>query len=412
MNFSYPICTNVQVDLLTGKNSVPIGCVLKNGVLTRALTAVATSAAPQTNLTHISSSKYAQCVLATTSDNKAHIGKYADATKMTAVRAYSAATPFSIEQRVSEKLYAVLFTDSDYIEVQKGIYYTNSVASGLMGGTVRCGRVFAGDSKDGLAVRWSGDSKYTDWTESIYGAGKVYLEADGGKIKQLFDFEDGIIIIRENGITRFSASGTPENFRVISPTLPIPAYCDKTAVMTGESIMFCTEDGLFAYKSGGIRKLDGLISRDIVNPVYAILYKDRYYAVLGDSVKLARRVLYLYDIPNDTCQIVDVPAYILVEDDMSLVAFGENATYRIQPQGNYAFMCGTFDFGTPSRKLITELYADCDGDVGVSISNGRYTKKVKAGGTTRLNMRGTKFTVTATGSGEVRALKLKAEVRK
>lgn len=412
MGVLYPECTYVQADLLTGKNSVPIGCVLKNGVLRRALTAVATSAAPITNITYIKSYKSSQVVLATTSNGKAQLALYSDATKLSLVRNYTAATPFSVEQRMSNNIDAVLFTDTYYVRLRNGGYNVGQAASGLMGGTIRCGRVFAGDNTDGYTVRWSGEGGYADWTESIYGAGKAYLETAGGQIKQLFDFEGEIVIIRENGITRFSASGTPENFRVSSPGIPIPALCDKTAVLTKDGIMFCTEDGLYVYKGGNVRKLDGLISSDIVNPVFAMLYMDKYYAVLGDSAKLARRVLYLYDIQNGIYQIADVPAYILAEDAESLVAYGETATFRILPQGNYTFMCGAYDFGTPSRKLVTELYADCDGGVSVSVSNGRYTRKVKAGGVTRLNMRGAKFTVTVTGSGEVRALKLKAEVRK
>lgn len=416
MALPYPKCSDVSVDLLAVKNFMPTGCVLKNGVLSPAFNAEITSAEPVKNLVCLKSSKSAGGGFAYTNDGGVYRIDSVDCTSMKLLRNLTATTPVFIEQRTGEYPDFMLITDSNFARVRRGGYFIGAMKTQMRCAALRCGRTFAADLSTGFIFKWSGEGGFNDWDEGISGAGHVYLDPPGGQTREMFDFENEIVLMRERGITRFSVSGNPENFRMIQPTLIIPDYYNKTAAVVSDKIFFCAHGGLHYYCAGKIKRLEGLISEDIFNPVVAQAYLGRFYAVVGYSNKLERTVVYIYDVINDTYQTVDVPAYYIAEDGISLVAFSEDAIYRIHPEGkyfgDYELDCGNIDFGTPNRKLLKKLICDCEGEVKVCISNGRHTRKITAGGTTRLNMRGAKFKITVTGNGIVRSLKLEAEVRK
>lgn len=412
MNPTYPECTYAHVDLLSGNGCLPAGCVLKDGKLSRSFNAVNTMKTPVANLVCLYYSNFSGASLAYSSDGKVYKGSNLDATVLTEIKSLSASSPFYIEQRKGRYADLVLMTNSDYVRMRNGSYYSEAVSASLRCGTVRCGRIFGIDLINANLLKWSGEDGYDDWEQGISGAGQVYLDSEGGQAWNVFNFEDELIVMRNNGITRMAVAGNPENFRFENFTITMPALYKNTAAVVGDSLFFCANGGMYVYKGGRISKVKGLISDDIVNPNLCFSYAGRYYMVAGNSTRLSRRVVYMYDTVDGTYQIVDIPATCLAADVRSLIGITSNAIYRIQLTGEYNFTCGTYDFGSNKRKLLTTLEADCDSGVYVKISNGRFTKTVAAGGTVRLNMRGAKFTVSVTGTGEVRSMKLNAEVRK
>ncbi len=411
MSLKYPKCAYAQVDLLAGKDQFPIGCVLKDGKILRAFNAVDTFRTPITNLMSLRCSRFASGGLAYTSDEKVYRTSYLDATVFTEIKSLSAYDPFFIEQKTGDDTDLVLFMDSDYVCLRNGGYFSSPLSAELRCGVLRCGRVFGFDSYNGQLLKWSGEGSYKDWEPGISGAGQAYLDCLGGEVWSVFDFEDELVALQDNGIIRISVAGNPENFRIID-NFSMPTLFRNTAAVVGKGIYFCAEGGLYCYRGGKVNKIGGLISEDAQYPDVALCHLGKYYVVGATSATLSRRAVYMYDTVENTFQIVNADAYYLAADNRSLLGYAANAIYRIQPTGKYSFGCGKFDFGSSSRKLLTSLEADCDEDVEVSISNGRFTRTVAAGGKTRLNMRGVNFSVTVKGSGEVRSLKLNAEVRK
>lgn len=411
MGFPYPKFKEVTSDILGGEDALPIGCVLKNGKVARAFNAVNTRRTPVTNMVCLKISPYTSGAIAYTSDGTVYSAPYLDVTILSRITTLTASKPFFIEQKTGSYTDLVLMADGKYVRARNGSYHVGSSDVSLRCGVIRCGRLFGIDTTNGHLFKWSGESGYTDWTQGISGAGQAYLEGNGGQVLEIFDFEDGLVLLRENGITRISAGGNPENFRVDGDTLLIPKYSQKTAVIVGDGLYFCANGGFYRYKGKNIVKIKGLISDDAMNADTALSYAGRYYVVGASSSKLLRRVVYIYDTVDETYQVVDFPAYYLTEDYQSVLAYSSTAICRLQPTGSFTFMCGTYDFGSHSRKLLKSLEADCDDGTTVSISNGRYTKVIVAGGVTRINMRGTKFEISVSGTGAVRSMKMKAEVR-
>ena len=412
MALKYPKCANVQVDLLAGKDVFPVGCVLKDGKLSPAFNAVDTFHATVKKLVCLRQSNSASGSLAYSSDGKVYRGDNLDATVLTQIETMTASLPFFIEQKSGTSNDLVLLGNTNYVRMRNGGYYKGELASSLRCGTIRCGRLFGIDRSNAYLFKWSGPGGYTDWESGISGAGQAYLEEYGGQSWEIFSLDDELVILREYGITRISAAGDPENFRLDGDTIPIPSFYRKTAALAGDGLYFCADGGLYRYKGGKVSKMEGLVTDDAATPMLSASYGGRYYLAAGISSRLSRRVVYIYDTVDKTYQVVDIPAICLSSDNRSMIGFAADTAYRIQNTGEYSFSCGEFDFGSHSRKLLTSLEADCDEGVEVSISNGRFTRTVTAGGKTRLNMRGVSFSVTVNGSGEVRSLKLNAEVRK
>ena len=240
------------------------------------------------------------------------------------------------------------------------------------------------------------------------------MEPFGGPISNIFDFEDKLVVFREQMIMKFSVYGNPENFKQVDTAIT-PKIYRSTAAISGDSILFFSSGGLMSYRGGKIAKIDGLISDDLQSPTSAFVYDGMYYFICGTSKSLKKSVAYVYDFLNGGYEIIDIPAYFISHDGTSLVAYAPSAIYRLKLRDGYTqyeVATENMDFGTDERKLLTMLEVDCDEDVRVSISNGRSTKTVRpAKGRTRLNMRGAEFKVTFSGyGGSVRSAYLEAEV--
>lgn len=331
------------------------------------------------------------------------------------VRLYSdtGSSPFKIEI-FSSSPYGIIISGKRYMRLSDGGFHSYSFPVELACGTMRRGRLFGGDTSMPYTLRWSGKSGFLDWTEGIpSGAGKLVLEPTGGHIIDLFDFEDELVVFRETSIMRFSTYGDPENFKE-KDALPVPDIARHTMAIAGDSILFFCLGGLMRYRGGKVARIQGLITDDIVSPVSVFVGSDRYYFVCGTSKSLGRSVIYVYDVVCDCCQIIDIPAYFVSQDKQSVLAYTESGIYRLNLNSEeipYGVVTGTVDFGTDKRKLATLLEVDCDEDVKVIISDGVNERTVDCpNGRTRLNMRGSRFTVTFCGTGSVRSAYLSAEV--
>lgn len=407
----YPECSYEQIDLLAG-GGFPVACTLKEGVLSPSLAAVNTYAKPVTDLVHLRTSAVGGAFIAYIGAGNFCFGLPSNATVVMPIPGvYKASSPFSLEVREGANGEAVLFTDDRYLRMRNASYYVGAFEGNLSCGVMHCGRMFGGDRTNGYIFKWSGQGGYIDWQQGISGAGQVYLDPQGGTIRDVFDFEEKLVILRERGLTQFTADGNPENFR-LGETIGLPAVYAKTAAKTAGCILFCTVDGLYRYKNGKAEKLKGLITNDMTAPVCAYSDGARYYFVSGTSAFLKRKVVYMYDALDDIYTVIDAPAYYISADTTSVIAYAENAVYRLTGS-DYSYFCAAADFGTKKRKLLREIEAETEGEVTAALSNGKYTRKITlTAGKTRLNMRGKEFTVTLSGTGVVRSLKITAEVRK
>ena len=409
---AFPKVKRVKLDLLNSSVLQPLGAFVKDGIITTGWRGVNERKPAITGLTAMCRSEVGGGILAATADGNIYTGG-ASGTQLTLKYSDGGSSAFAFET-VSNAPTAVLISGKTFTSLSKGQLFHTVLPVTLRCGAMRCGRLFGADGNDSYILRWSGPGGFTDWAEKISGAGSLTLEPSGGPVLDVFDFEDKLVVFRERSLTRFSVYGNPENFK-ITDTLSTPQIFEKTAAISGDSILFFSSDGLMSYRGGKVERIEGLISDDLLSPTSAYVYDGKYYFICGTSKRLARSVVYVYDFILKRYQIIDTPACFISQDDASPVAYAPSAIYRLRfgyEYIQYEVSTGNIDFGLCKRKLLTALEMDCDGDISVLVSNGRRAKTLRSvNGKTRLNMRGSTFNVTFLGyGGSVRSAYLFAEV--
>lgn len=405
--------TYVKQNLLDVPGTKAFGAFADEGGITPGFAAVNSYRTPISGLSAMIYSEGDGQVLAGTSGGGIYSGT--DGTLLT-LRYSDGGNPFAFYFTQKDRSGAALISGGTFTTLSNGVVEHGSFPYSLCCGAMRCGRLFGGDSSDGNLLRWSGEDGFHDWDEGISGAGSVVLDCADGSILDMFDFDEQLIIFRERAIVKFAASGNPENFRVAA-TVGVPAVSRNTIAKMGTCILFFTPSGLMRYRNGSAEIVKCSITYDLKDATFAHACLNRFYFVCGTSKSLGKKLVYVYDGIADRCQIIDFPAYFIASDGTSVLLYTETGIYRANYGSTaveYSVETGTFDFGTPKRKLLTVLEMDCGDEVVVKISNGRYTRTVRSpDGRTRLNMRGSEFKVTFSAlTGSVRSANLTAEVIK
>lgn len=412
MNERYPGCTFQQVDLLEGNHKFTIGCTLKDGTIKPGLVATNTGLPSIPTMVHFGMSEIGGGIIVYTSDKFMRLATMENGLNYYTNYNFTADYPFSFECNNGYSGEYVLVGNEYFIKLSGRTYSAGHFNGSLRHGAFCRGRLFGADWSNAYILRWSGEGGWNDWTLGLTGSGYARLEPLGGEILRVFNFNQELVVLRKKGITFVTVGGNPETFKVGKTVIIPPVYNAYSAIIVANTLYIYTDDGLYSYKDGKIAKEDGLISADMTTCNYMNKDTERYLITSGVSAKLGRTAMYVYDVIEDVCQVVDVPAVNVGADATSMIAFCEDATYRIVAGNSYTAYCGTYDFGSPDRKLLTGLEIDCDNGVDVEISNGTYTRTISgAKGRMLLNMRGTKFTVSISGGEEVRSAKLTAEVR-
>lgn len=408
----YPKVKSVRQDLLKSLAPHPFGAFVYDGKISTGWRSVNARVPAVPGITAMCMSATGDAVIAGTDSGKIYSSD-TSGTDMIVKNTDGGSSPFTFKTHDSVSR-SVLFSGRTYSSHQSGFLTHGTVIRNLCCGTMRRGRLFGADGDNALKLWWSA-SGYKDWNEGITGAGNLMLDPLGGNIIDIFDFEDRLVVFREQSIMRFSVYGTPENFKE-DGTVFTPDIFKRTAAIAGDSILFFSSAGLMSYRNGKVTKVEGLITNDLQSPTSAFVYDGRYYFICGTSKLLDQSVVYVYDFLYGGYQIINIPAYFVSQDAISLLAYAPSTIYRLHFGYEYILyevITENIDFGTDKQKLVTELEVDCDDDVRVVISNGRRNMTLRnVKGRTRLNIRGDVFTVTFSGyGGSVRSAYLTAEVR-
>lgn len=411
MKLAYPKSREVQIDLLSTKTAFPAYATFKNGVIKQAMGLEPISVTPLNNLvcSHITATGEGLAYMKDGYVYKITGGNFSNLRRFNKL---AADNPVFVEMRTEKGTDVLLSGNVTSVLLRNGACGYAADFPPAACAAVRCGRVFSADSGTGYILRWSGADDILNWKKGLSDGGYLNVDMQGGKIQRLFDLGGGLVALRENGITRFAVNGTPESFSVTENILLTGKVLPATSAVLGEKLFFFCEGETMLYAKGKVQKLGCEVFDDAEAPEFALATKGRYYVLKAMSKSLKRNVVYVYDDVLEAGYYLDIDVLSAYEDLDSLVFNTYIRSFRFAKYNDYEVNLGTFDFGTSKRKLLTELYAECDSDVIVNISNGRISAGYKGGGTTRLGMRGSKFTVSVLGNSEVRALKLKAEVRK
>lgn len=405
MGLYFPKSKTVKADLLKKNGGVEISCKLQQNAIHPALFAQRAAYTQATGITFAGYTPHGGG-LVIVAGGRTYLLYNSSFVQLAAV---AASSPFLTEGGDMASHASMLILDSNCVYMQASAHTVRSFSGNLACGVTRCGRLFGADLSDGYMLKWSGESGINDWAEGISGAGRVYLDRTGGKVLNMFNFEDKIVLVREHGVGTFSAYGTPENFSVGATAL-LPSIYKNTAAIVGNKLFVCAADGVYAYGGGKVEKFSFNLADDIGQVFYATAYLGRYYIVCARSKVLLRKVLYVIDISEKHAYIVDLAAEVATGGDL-LYAFTTSAAYTLAEGGTFKYLCGSEDFGTSAKKVLKYIDVDCDGAVTLQVSNGTYTRtfsSVKR--RAKVRMSGQSFTVTITGSSKVRSLTACAEV--
>lgn len=409
----YRKCKDVRVDLLKLSGILPKGAFVKDGKITSGWTHRTTFADAQPNLVAMKLSQVGNCVIAGTSNGEVLIGSANDGTELTTRYTDGGSEPFIFEANSTAPQVVIVSGDRlTSVSATDTIHY--DFDGGLSCGVMKNGRLFGASSADGYTLKWSGLGGMNDWLEINSDAGRLTLEAFGGRILNVFDFEDELIIFRECAIVRFAVGGNPENFRV-KEVIGVPQVTKNAQVIAGDAILFFTDAGLMRYTGGKVTRIEGMVTEDTGTVISMLAYHDRFVFFVGTSRSLGRNVIYVYDVLRDCCQLIDINVYFLATDNVGVIAFSTSMVYRLTYQSKsyrYAVVTPEIDFGYSKRKLLKYLETDCDDDVILYIDNGEVSTRVLSpNGRLKLNMRGKDFKFTFEGcAGAVRSAVAVAEV--
>lgn len=404
----------LKADLLSAPGQQYIGCFRTDKGVEVGFAASNTYKEPHENVDYHICSEVGDAGYAHENDLLMYIRDIKNGADFSSLYRVKATYPAAVELKVKRKDGDLIFFGNNlYAYLSNHSTFAGDFPYTLTCAAVRNGRIFGGDSELKFRLRWSGTADYLDWQEGINGAGYIDLEPPGGKIAGLFDMDEGLVILREFGITVLKTSGAPGDFRIEKPTLILPAYRNKTAQLIMGTLYFCTDGGFYRYKNGKAEKINGLLTNDVSSAKSSSNWQ-QYYTLCGTSIALRRDVVFVYDTERDTGHYVDVPAYFISKDFTSPLAFAKENTYRLREKyGGYTIECGTFDFGCPDKlKRLTRIDLDSDGYTNVEIYNGITTKYVYgAHDPVRCEFLGKWFRIKIIGNTTMRSATLYAEVR-
>lgn len=404
----------VERDLLNCETPYCIGATLKNGVIEGGFSEENTYTAGISEMVEAASLYEAGGIVGISSGGTVGLFLCEDATENMRLAQIPARHPIilpQIKNRGGEYRIDVI-GNSRILSMVDGAQEMVNRTLSLSCGVIHCDRLFGADEDEGLKLKWSGTEGVKDWSESIDGAGSVILSPVGGYITGICSLGDYLYLIREGGITRFSANGSPENFKEMPPIYPMEGIEARSVRVIGRYIYFLKGNEVYRFNGGNYEKIPSPLSYDLGEYFSTSAVLNRYFAVCGTSIKLGRNALYLYDGLKDAWQIVDTPAQYAFSDDISMLVSTDTTLRRLVTGGNYAVELGDFAVNGFARKLLKRVEVDCEGDVKLEIYNGRNVRAVACKtGKIKLNMRGESFNFTFKGSGKVRSAKAVWEVR-
>ena len=147
-------------------------------------------------------------------------------------------------------------------------------------------RLFAVGKHNPKRLYFSDDLDPTNWTENINDAGFIDFSDNLGDVKRVFSFNDYLFVLREFGISKVSAFGDQEQFYVTNCYASNTRIFENTACLCGNTLLFLTQDGLYAFNGISTTKIsvniDNLFSEKNLKAV-SCFYNGYFY--LGCNIK-------------------------------------------------------------------------------------------------------------------------------
>lgn len=390
------------------KSVVPSGgycvsCIVKDGRIIPALTAIKQSGKPPQNVEFCAYSAGLKKFFVI-ADGYLYVspkGVNVDYTD-----SLPAENAYFFEEQTSDGTRRAVIGQSDFAYMfTSASLMPNMFSQGFSCAAMRRHRLFAVSEDDPYKIVWSGADEYSDPDEGLKEGGWLRLDPEYGEVLDLLQFNDSLIAVRRFGLTVLRVYGSPENFSVGADDLASAEIYKGTAKTVGDKLYFITRAGVRTYDGTKVEERACGYFSDISSPSNAAAYGGGYF-VCCNSAKLSRRVILYLGEEGD--YIIDLPASAVCAAD-GIYAFCDDGLYKLERGGEFLWFGGGMDFGTGGFKALTSVKAFGGADIILS-ADGKNRILQKVDGKVRAGLRGRRFYPTVMGRNEVYGLTFTAEV--
>lgn len=324
------------------------------------------------------------------------------------INGYSGSAKFMLEDFIDGNPMAVLFNGSQLVKFDTGVTTYVTLYNGKFTcGAVHCGRAFAAN---GLHIYWSG----TDGVKDLFelNCGELHLDFKRGKVLNMLVFDGKLIAVREFGLSVLSMYGSPENFSVDLTDTDCDLIYKDTACVIENKLYFFSESGLKTFDGSKIQSVS--ISYAVSSPRSAASCAGIYYLACQSAISGEKIILCLDTRGKSVCIVNERAEFLFENGGIHFVGEGKHKRLKARnyfKDGSPFYLSSKdIDFGTRGFKTVTKL--ETSDAVTLTISNGRHTRvyELEKGGVVFPHMKGKSFKVTAEGIGDVKFLKMTAEV--
>ena len=403
----YPKTKTVKENVLAKDGFVNISCKIKNGKLLPTLGFEECEAEIPTDV-EFAQYSYVNENYAMVAGSNFYISE--DGLNYRWIREYTETDFNMMDLRAKQTYGALIFGDNKFLYVDKQTARSRSVSVGIRSSILKNGRYFGIDRTNPYIIKWSGESNYLDWTESISGAGWVEVGYGLGEILNLVLYKDKAVAVREYGLTLFDAHGNPENFNVEYVDGLIPKIYKNTAWVVDGKLVFNTVEGLYYYDGNSVKRAEFYLSDDISDPVYTAV-SGKKYLICGNSKTLKKLAILVVEVGENDGYLIDLQAEAIACGKKNF-AYLDGTAYELKEGLYFTFTSGEFDFSSPQKKMLKEVVLDADGEVEIEVSNGVNSRILRGvSGKMRVNMRGKRFKITLKSKDKINGLCAVAEVK-
>lgn len=398
-----------KVDALKTDGAFMLGCAVHDGVIEPALNFGTGRGwnVPQTV-------KVAACVdeigkfMIFDDEHGVHIST--DGVNYSKMDTFEADDAFFAQERNGDEAFAYLIC-ADKVLIRAADYFSGAgkpvpVKCGVM----RYGRLFGADRTDELLLRWSGEDGVQDWKESISGAGWAYMSADLGKILDVVDLNEKLVVVREHGITVLNALGVPENFK-FSGEYRTPAISPNTAKVLNGKVIFSTDDGFYRFDGNKAEKLDCPNYDGMQNVTQSAVAGGRYYAALGYCKQLEKTAIFIYDARFSCGYFIDFAPQYLLGGNGKFFGYLNAATHVSEKTSSFKYVSGEMDFGTSDRKVLKRVKVRGSVDKITVICDGKERVFLSPKCELPTHICGRSFKIAVEGASKIEGIEAYAEVK-
>lgn len=298
--------------------------------------------------------------------------------------------------------------------VKPSAYEIRGVPYQLRGAAYFLGRMFCADITNDC-VRWSGEG-ITDWSESIDGAGHIYLDPSRGQIFNVVVFGDKLVAFREFGLDVLNVYGEPRHFKVeqYGQQLVTERLTMTTCVECGKKLYFASTHNIYTFDG---EKIEQVVLPEYMKGSYytnGCSYGNRYvhYYCMSDSD--GQYYQFELDVVTGKCAFFAPGMKFLWNNGEKFYGFKDNAIY-VQDKFGYdvehVWKSKPVDVGTSGVKTLKNIYTDADDFSRVKITADGVSREVRGQGELPVGLSGREFVFEIKERGETSILEAEWEVR-